>query len=276
MHHALIFRFAKLPQYQTSLPSTLPFATARQHLAEVDSTNSHARRLLQESQPVHGMLITADVQTAGRGQRDRAWLSASGLDITCSYILRPTFLGADRQFLLGAAVALALHGAVTELLESTTEHIRIKWPNDILIGTKKVAGILIENSLRGQTLDTTIVGIGLNVNSTDFPSGLRATSLALQKGRGLSLHDVLHVMDMHMGLQYERLCSMMFTALMANYNQRLFCRGERIPLLINGASEQVKVLGAQDSGLLNLLHGEGRVTEHAHHELGWDEVWSAQ
>jgi BirA family transcriptional regulator, biotin operon repressor / biotin---[acetyl-CoA-carboxylase] ligase len=274
MHHALIFRFAKLPQYQTSLPSTLPFATAHQHLAEVDSTNSHARRLLQESQPVHGMLITADVQTAGRGQRDRTWLSASGRDITCSYILRPTFLGADRQFLLGAAVALALHGAVTELLAGTTENISIKWPNDILVGREKVAGILIENSLRGRTLDSAIVGIGMNVNSTVFPTALRATSLAVQKGNDFSLDDVLHVMDRHMGEEYERLCSKIFTVQMAHYNRMLFCRGEWIPLVINGASEQVKVLGAQDSGLLNLLHSDGRVTEHAHHELGWDEVWS--
>lgn len=222
------------------------------------------------------MLITADAQTAGRGQRDRSWLSAGGLDITCSYILRPTFLGADRQFLLGAAVALALHSAVSELLPDTTEQISIKWPNDILIGTKKVAGILIENSLRGQTLDSAIVGIGLNVNSKDFPLDLRATSLALQKGNEFSLDDVLQVMDKHMSLQYEGLCAKIFTSLMADYNRRLFCRGEWIPLTVNGALEQVKVLGAQDSGLLNLLHGDGRVTEHAHHEFGWDEVWSAQ
>lgn len=225
--------------------------------------------------PAHGTLITTDRQTAGRGQRDRQWHSGPLCDITCSYILRPTFLGADRQFLLGAAVALALHGAVTELLAHRTRQISIKWPNDILIGKHKVAGILIENSLRGNSLDTAIIGIGLNVNSREFPEGLRATSIAMQTGMDLLLDEVLHTMDRNLGWQYDRLRAMRFTELMADYNRTMFCRGEWIPLTINGATGQVKVLGAQDSGMLNLLHGDGRVTEHAHHELGWNAVLNA-
>lgn len=253
-----------------SLPRSLPFASVRHRLTEVDSTNSHARRMLQDSMPADGTLITAGSQTAGRGQRDRHWHSVPGQDITASYILRPTFLSAERQFMLGAAVALALHSAVTELCGTGEEPVRIKWPNDILIGKQKVAGILIENSLRGMTLDTAIVGIGLNVNGRSFPKGLRATSLSLLTGKIFLLDDVLHTVDRHVGMQYGRLRALRFTELMADYNRLLFCRGEWTTLSINGADEKVRILGAQDSGLLNLLHADGRVTEHAHHELGWE------
>lgn len=242
------------------------------HLSEVGSTNTEARRLLRDSQPADRTLVTAAAQTAGRGQRDRLWSSRPGLDITASYILRPTFLAAERQFMLAAAVAVALHGAVSEFC--SPDDVVVKWPNDILVGRKKVAGILIENSLRGKDLDTSIVGIGLNVNSTDLPITLRATSLSMLVGTELPLQEVLHSIDGHVGRQYERLRALRFADLMADYNRLLFGRGSSVQLIVNGTLARVKVLGAQDSGLLNLLHADGRVTEHAHHELGWEPALS--
>lgn len=255
-----------------SLPSALPFASVHLHLAEVDSTNSHARRLLQDSHPLGGTLITADRQTAGRGQRDRTWQSEPGLDLTCSYILRPTFLAAGRQFLLGAAMAVAVRNAVTHWTEGRGLLTAIKWPNDILVGRQKIAGILIENSLKARNVETSIVGIGLNVNRTAFPDEVNGTSLAILLGTELPLDEVLQVLDRAVGAEYQRLVSMRPSEVMTDYNSHLFGRGEWIALLVNGVCERVKVLGAQDTGLLNLLHEDGRVTEHAHHELDWSQL----
>lgn len=228
--------------------------------------------MLNDPHVKDGTLITAGHQISGRGQRDRTWHSGEDRDITASYILRPTFINAERQFALGATVALALHATLSELCGNINANISIKWPNDILIGTEKVAGILIENSLRGSMLDTAIVGIGLNVNSVIFPKGMLATSIAIQNNRTSELKQVLNVMDRQMGEHYAMLRSLRFTELMVRYNRHLFCRGEWVPMTINGDTKRVKVLGAQDSGLLNLLHADGRVTEHAHHELQWNAL----
>ncbi len=228
--------------------------------------------MLQEAYPANGTLITADIQHAGRGQRERSWHSHAGQDITCSYILRPAFLSADRQFMLGAAVALAVHGMVAECSPHLEEVISIKWPNDILVRNRKVAGILIENTLRGMQLDSSIVGIGINVNGSGFPEGVKATSIAEMLGKEVGLEAALTVLDRHMGVQYGRLAALRFSEIMSGYNSLLFARSKNVVLDVNGMAMSVKVLGAQESGLLNLLHPDGRVTEHAHHELGWAEA----
>lgn len=228
-----------------------------------------AKELVQSSVPADCTLVTARLQTAGRGQRDRHWLSEGGANITCSYILRPLFLHAQRQFLLSAVVALAVRDTVVELLPSRAGAVRIKWPNDILIGRAKVAGILIENTLRGSSLDTAIVGIGLNVNQQDFPEGINATSFFLFSGKKWDVEKVLRVLDRQLGLQYERLRGLRQTDILTDYNARLFGHGEVLPLIVEGVPVNVEVLGAQDSGLLQLRHADGSVSEHAHHELDW-------
>jgi BirA family transcriptional regulator, biotin operon repressor / biotin---[acetyl-CoA-carboxylase] ligase len=269
LRHASIFRFAKLPHYHALLSEPFSFASARIHQAEVGSTNSFAKELLHTGVPADRTLITADSQTAGRGQRDRQWLSQAGANITCSYILRPNFLSTQRQFALGAALALAVRDTVAELLPSVEEPVRIKWPNDILIGRQKVAGILIENSIRGASLDTVIVGIGLNVNQQDFPSGINATSLSFYSEQKMNVETALHTLDRHLGLRYEQVRGLRFSEIADSYNQLLFGLGDPIMLVINGVQEQVEVLGAEESGLLKLRHADGSVTLHAHHELDW-------
>jgi len=272
LRHASIFRFAKLPHYHALLSEPFSFACTRLHYAELGSTNSLARELLHSGIPADRTLVTADRQTAGRGQRDRKWFSEAGANITCSYILRPQFLPAQRQFLLGAAVALAVRDTVIGLLPGAAHAVSIKWPNDILISRAKVAGILIENSLRGSVLDTAIVGIGLNVNQGHFPDGLSATSLSLCSGEKWDAEQVLRELDRQLGFQYERLRGLRQAEIMADYNHRLFGTARLVTIGVNGRPQQVEVLGAMDSGLLRLRHADGTVSEHAHHELDWADV----
>lgn len=268
----MLFRFAKLPQYHAPLSNSPVLGRVRIHLSEVTSTNNYARQLLQDSLPVEGTLITASNQTTGRGQRQHQWESAPNQNITASYILRPVFLAAERQFMLSAAVALGVHDTASRFCNHTQVQVRIKWPNDLLVGTQKIAGILIENTLRGKSIDASIVGIGLNVNQSNFPADLKATSLAQIVGKNFVLDEVLSELNRNLDLRYSQLKAMGFERLMEHYNALLFCRGERVLLHVNGIQELVKVLGAQNSGLLNLLHADGRVTEHAHHEIGWEAV----
>ncbi|MGB1317539.1 MAG: biotin--[acetyl-CoA-carboxylase] ligase, partial [Flavobacteriales bacterium] len=236
-------------------------------LAEIDSTNNYARQLVRDKMPIEGTVVLTDSQTEGRGQRSNSWFSKPGLNLTCSYILRPAFLSAANQFALSATVALSVYQTVLSF--SADEEVTIKWPNDILVGRKKIAGILIENTLRKSNLDTSIIGIGLNVNQQGFDPALNATSLNEVLQRELDLEDVLNLLNENLEKNYLRLRSGGNAEILAQFNQHLFGAGRKIELAINDELLVVKVLGAAKTGELELEHSDGRRTRHQHHEINW-------
>lgn len=150
----------------------------------LESTNKTAAELLNLSKVQHGAVILAREQTAGRGQRGRSWVSQPGVDLTMSVVLKPARLRADEQFALGKVVALAVAEAVRLLVPA---EVRIKWPNDVLVERKKIAGILIKNEVVGELVQSCVVGIGINANSTGFAEDLMATSLVQETGREVDL-----------------------------------------------------------------------------------------
>ena len=152
-------------------------------LKSVDSTNSYARELLQSTKVNDGTAIVAEEQFAGRGQHANVWETQSGKNLTLSVVLYPKFLQIVNQFLLSQFVALAVRNTVENLLKSVNcnEKVWVKWSNDIFVKNRKIGGILIENSLRGNLIDNTIVGIGLNVNQIEFVSDLTQKASSLLK-----------------------------------------------------------------------------------------------
>jgi BirA family biotin operon repressor/biotin-[acetyl-CoA-carboxylase] ligase len=145
---------------------------------EVDSTNNVLKKLAADNAP-EGTTVISDIQTAGRGRRGRTWMSAPGLGIWMSVLLKPNLHPSQVQTL-----TLASSVAVIRALESLDIEIPgIKWPNDILIGGKKVCGILTELSAEAEKVEWVVIGIGLNVNHDhdDFPNDIKdiATSLRL-------------------------------------------------------------------------------------------------
>lgn len=165
----------------------------------IDSTNSEARRVLPYIDNLS--VIAAECQTAGRGQGDHKWHSMTGVNLTFTVVFKfhhPAEQEAEgkRAAALDAKDALYITEVVTLALrlylESHGVMARIKWPNDIYVGDKKICGILIENVLAGSFVDSSIVGIGLNINQTDFPADLpNPVSLALLTGEKYSVHDEL-------------------------------------------------------------------------------------
>ena len=137
-------------------------------LHEVDSTNTYAMNLLRNVNTAEGAIIYTDHQTKGKGQRGSVWNSEMGLNLIISCILKPHFLDIKNTFYLSKISALAAYDVMTELLFDSQYDIKIKWPNDILVNKKKVAGILIENNFNHIGLQHSIVGIGINVNQIDF------------------------------------------------------------------------------------------------------------
>ena len=139
-------------------------------LATVDSTNRHARdeaaALWKNRGTCDFAVVTAGHQTAGRGQRGNTWNSNAGENLLFSILVRPgRSLEVKKQFLLSQAVSIALHDAMKCYGIDT----QLKWPNDIYVGNRKLAGILLELDYAGTFVEQAIIGIGLNVNQTHFP-----------------------------------------------------------------------------------------------------------
>ncbi|MCB0762899.1 MAG: biotin--[acetyl-CoA-carboxylase] ligase, partial [Flavobacteriales bacterium] len=143
-------------------------------LDTVDSTNNYAANLAKSGQIGNGTVILSAHQSHGRGQRGHIWQSDAGTNLLMSYVLTRPIFTHETQFYLNKAVALGVRDMVEK---ASAKCCKIKWPNDIFCDGLKLGGILIENSWRAQTLSSCIIGIGLNVNQTEFDT-LRATSLA--------------------------------------------------------------------------------------------------
>jgi BirA family biotin operon repressor/biotin-[acetyl-CoA-carboxylase] ligase len=135
-------------------------------LTSVDSTNNYANSQIRENEVPEGTVFLAYEQTAGRGQLKNFWESEPGKNLTFSLVLYPDFLEIRRQFMISKVVVLGIYSALHEHIED----LKIKWPNDIYSGTRKLGGILIENSIMFGKLKSSVVGIGLNVNQTVFKS----------------------------------------------------------------------------------------------------------
>ncbi len=167
-------------------------------LEEAASTNDIARG----NAYLHGDVIVAESQSAGRGQQGNSWHSRPGENLTLSAVLTPSFLRAQAQFLLLEAVSLAVAGT----LEHYGLEAHIKWPNDIYLGDNKVAGLLIENDICGDAIARTIAGIGLNINQDVFPASLpNPTSMRLAAGRRFDREEVLRSLCANLASRYRML-----------------------------------------------------------------------
>lgn len=151
------------------------------HFAELGSTNDYLKQLTDAAEFT---CAVADTQTAGRGRRTRTWVSPPGSGLYLSVLLRPTITTNVALLSLLAAVAVA-----ETLMQYQVAGIDIKWPNDVLLNERKVCGILVEGASSGAQALRVIVGIGVNLNQTDFPPEIAetATSLALQLGRAVDV-----------------------------------------------------------------------------------------
>ena len=168
-------------------PKTLFVGKNLIFLPTCHSTNDIAAEIIQKKQIIDGTVILSDHQTNGKGQRGNSWESTIGLNLLMSIILKTNFIKVTKQFDLSILVAVS----VLEALKSLHfENLKIKWPNDIFIKTKKIGGILIENSLLGQNLNHSILGIGLNIGQTKFESS-RASSLNLEQPQNKVNRDMI-------------------------------------------------------------------------------------
>ncbi len=143
-------------------------------LRKVESTNNYAIGLVHEGMAQHGTVVFAHEQTKGKGQRNKQWISAPNHNVMLSLIVEPFGLSVTQLFLLSMSVASGVREFFNKYAGDTT---KIKWPNDIYWCDRKAGGILIENIVQGKNWKYAVIGIGLNINQTDFGNFDKAVSL---------------------------------------------------------------------------------------------------
>jgi len=219
------------------------------------STNDNALLAAKSGAP-HGSLFVADEQTAGRGRRGNAWLAAPGESLLFSVLLRPE-LELAQASALTLAVGLALRDAIAPLVDQA---VQIKWPNDLYVGGKKLAGVLVESQLQGERLQAVVVGVGLNVASTDFPEEIatRATSLALlgkaELDREPLLQDLLNAIALRLDA-YQRTG---IAGILDELNAADALRGKRVRVdaqegVGRGLDAQGRLLMEDDAGVVHAI-----------------------
>lgn len=158
---------------------------------EIESTNAAALSMAREGAP-EGTVVLADMQTAGRGRRGRSWFSPPGCGIFLSILLRPP-LPAERLSQLTLAAAVAVREAIIETIKRTggseqiedpAQRYKIKWPNDIVAGGRKICGILTETVIEDMQVSGAVIGIGINVNTDSFPEDIRMLASSMRREEG--------------------------------------------------------------------------------------------
>lgn len=235
------------------------------HFDSVDSTNTFAAQELQRERLVEGTVIRASHQSKGRGYAGNEWESEADKNLLVSVILYPAFLLPKNQFFLSQITALAI-ADVLEILIGSKE-VKIKWPNDVFIGDKKVAGILIENSVQGNSIQQSIVGIGINVNQEKFdPSLKHATSILMESGVKSNIDEVMMNLFSQLEKRYLQLKQLRLDVLEKDYMKKLYLVNEMTSFSASGKKFLGKIVGLTADGKL-LIEKDG-----VHEVFGFKEV----
>ena len=188
-------------------------------VVETTSTNSLLRELIIKESLPEGSVVVADFQTAGRGQIGNVWESEAGKNLMFSTVLYPTCIPANRQFLISQIAALS----VKETLDLYTDHVTVKWPNDIYWKDKKICGMLIENDLMGRNISQSIAGVGININQEVFHSSApNPVSLFQITGKQYDIFNILEHIMLRIQIYYDLLQKNNTALITAQYERSLF------------------------------------------------------
>ena len=219
-------------------------------VSATQSTNSLAREWYQSNKNQEAVCITAFEQSAGRGQRGAGWVSNAGENLTFSVIFPNPPIDVAAQFVLSAAVGLALLDGLKKL---NIFSLKLKWPNDILAGNYKIGGILIENILVNGSIGASIIGIGLNVNQTFFQDLPQASSLKLIAGNDFLTDEVLKYILVELEQMLEDLKSQSHIEILKKYEGELF-RKDKVSTFLLPSGDYLTgiILGITSTGLLKV------------------------
>ncbi len=219
---------------------------------EIGSTNDEAYRLGIKGAP-EGTALIAESQSAGKGRMQRVWHSPAGANIYTSIILRPEF-----ETVRAPQISIAAGVAVAETIDPYCPgNVWLKWPNDVLIGGKKVCGILAQMKMSGNAIDFVVVGIGINVNLNpeQFPPDIQkiATSLTIEAGCEISRLDLIIRLYENMAKWYKELVQNGFGPVKEKWLGLSSMIGKPVSVMFREEAVSGTALGLDDDGSLILL-----------------------
>ena len=239
-------------------------------LEQVDSTNNYAMAQIHEGYAKHGMAWYAHHQTEGKGQRGKSWESEAGENILLSVAIVPPAAFHQSPFLFNAYISLTIKSWLEAII---AENVKIKWPNDMLIRDRKAGGLLIENIYRGHSWNWSVVGIGINVNQTEFNSHSR-TPVSIHHITGKK-HDAEALSkSLHQKIveAVENAGTIHPDDIVKLYNMCLFKHGESVTLIHEQNKLVTTILGVNSDGLLFTQDSEVRSFRFGEVEWGFGEV----
>ncbi|MCT4779320.1 MULTISPECIES: biotin--[acetyl-CoA-carboxylase] ligase [Exiguobacterium] len=238
------------------------------HLEETETTQRIAHEQAQQ-EATEGTLIVCDFQTSGRGQLGRVWHETRGAGIAMSLILRPEApLHQAGQLTLLAGIALS------KVLRTLEVPVTIKWPNDLLIADRKVAGILTEMQTEADRINSVIIGIGINVRHENFPDVLtnRATSLKLATGKSFSRAKIVALFLNEFEQMYQRWLVDGFASFVSEWETYADRLNELVTLRTRQMTVTGYLRGIQSDGTLQIETEEGIKTFHSAELIYWTEM----
>lgn len=213
--------------------------------------------MLSKIRPKEGTAIIADFQTQGKGQVDSQWQSNPGENILMSIVFYPEFLKVNQQYLITCFVSLSLRNVLSRFLGD--KEVRIKWPNDILCEDRKIAGILIHNTLKGKKLRSSVIGIGININQKSFSETIpNATSLSKEYRWSYDLEEIREMLFRELDERYKDL-KKNGEMIRQKYLQYLYGKGIKKQFKkANGTTFEGSIAGIDKQGFL-MIEGPNNV-----------------
>jgi len=229
-------------------------------LNAIDSTNSFLKDLVRNSVVNNFTVVTADEQTAGKGQLGNKWLSEKGKNLTISIFIKYTNALITNQNYLNFAICLAVFDTISEY---NVPNLTIKWPNDIMSANKKISGILIENTLKKDKIISSIIGIGINVNQTEFQSQLsKATSIQNCINQKTDLNLLTKKVQKKVICYMESFQKGAFLILEDNYLSKLYKKGIPSTFIDSHKNYFMGIInGVSKNGKLQVLLGDDSIKE---------------
>lgn len=254
--------FSRIKAQLGRKPKEKPVTVVR--LGEVDSTNNYLRTYQPAAEGEDMVVVTADHQTAGRGQGTNRWESAEGMNLLFSVLIHPSWIPVGRQFLLSEAGALA----IKEVLDGYTEGITLKWPNDIYWNDRKLSGTLIETAVSSQGLKKCVYGIGLNVNQTAFSDALpNPVSLKQIVGHDVDREQLLQELIVSFKKYYELTREGAYGDISELYFMNLYHRDGYYRFRDKEGEFEGRIFGVEDDGRLLLHDRQGCIREYSFKEV---------
>jgi BirA family biotin operon repressor/biotin-[acetyl-CoA-carboxylase] ligase len=231
------------------------------HIDNLGSTNDYLLEKIENREnPEEGLLVIASEQKSGKGIDGTVWESEPGKNLTFSLVVKPSFLRADQQFLINKMAALAVFDLIKFYLPG--ESVTIKWPNDIYVRNKKIAGILIHHTVMGNRINFSVLGYGININQEVFKGDApNPVSIKNILGRDLELAACIDKICENIQLRYLQLSGYRFDVLDKNYQQVLYRKDEYYDYRYEDEVIKAKITGVNNFGRLQLDLLNGRQIE---------------